>query len=36
MLMGEGNLWRSFIFRCLLAALVILILSLPLLQNLAR
>jgi hypothetical protein len=36
MLTDEGNLWRGFIIRCLLALMLILILSLPLLQNLLR
>jgi hypothetical protein len=36
MLTGDGNLWRHLIVRCVLAMMLILILSLPLLQNLPR
>lgn len=35
MLTGNIHIWRSFLLRCILALLVILVLSLPFLQNLA-
>ncbi len=35
MITGNDHIWRGFLVRCILALLVIFVLSLPFLQNLA-